>query len=46
MKLLKIPDGFEKLSSVKEFWMNWNSFDKAEEERIKNMVPEAKFVFN
>jgi Leucine-rich repeat (LRR) protein len=46
MKLSKMPDGFKKLSSVKEFWMNWNVFDKAEQERIQALTPNAKFVFN
>jgi hypothetical protein len=41
-----MPSGFEKLSSVKEFWMNYNSFDKEEQERIKSLIPKAKFVFN
>ena len=46
MKLPKMPAGFERLKSVKEFWMNWNIFDEREKERIQKMVPTAKFQFN
>jgi Leucine-rich repeat (LRR) protein len=35
MNLSKMPDGFEKLGSVREFWMNWNIFDNQEKARIK-----------
>ena len=45
MNLSKMPGGFEKLNSVKEFWMNWNIFDNEEKERIKKMHPDAKFEF-
>lgn len=46
MKLKKMPAGFEKLKSVKEFWMNWNIFDAEEKERLEKMNPNAKFQFN
>jgi len=46
MNLAKMPDGFEKLRSVKEFWMNWNIFDAQEKEHLKKMLPTAKFKFD
>jgi len=45
MKLARMPEGLEKLTSVQEFWMNWNIFDDHEEERIRQMLPKAKFKF-
>ena len=46
MGLLRMPDGFEKLTSVKEFWMNGNIFENQEKDRLKKLLPNAKFVFN
>jgi len=46
MKMVTMPEGFEKLTSVKEFWMNWNIFDDNEKKRIGKILPDAKFTFN
>jgi len=46
MNLKNMPEGFERLVTVKEFWMNWNIFDEKEKERITSLLPNAKFVFN
>jgi len=43
MGLTKMPDGFGKLTQVKKFYITKNSFDKAEWERLKKLLPNAKF---
>ncbi len=45
MKKTKMPDAFAKLKQVEIFWMNGNSFDKNEQERIKLMLPKANISF-
>jgi Leucine-rich repeat (LRR) protein len=41
-----MPSGFEKLKQVELFWLNYNNFNKAEEEKIIRMLPNSKIEFN
>ena len=45
-KFVIIPDGFEKLKQVELFWLNYNSFDETEQERMKQMLPNSKIEFD
>ena len=44
--LSEMPIGFEKLTQVKTFWLNGNSFDNSEQERLKKLLPNAELKFN
>jgi len=46
MRLPKMPMGFDRLKQVEVFWMNSNSFDKNEQDRIKTLLPKADIKFN
>lgn len=45
MKLSTMPTGFEKLQQVDVFWLTFNSFDRNERKRIRELVPRAKIEF-
>lgn len=45
-KFIIMPNGFEKLKQVELFWLNYNNFNQAERERIKQMLPNSKIEFN
>lgn len=44
--LTKMPDGFEKLTQIKTFWINGNAFDSDEQERLKKLLPNSELEFN
>ena len=44
--LSKMPEEFEKLMQVKTFWLNGNSFDNQEQQRLKRLLPNAELEFN
>ena len=46
MKLQKMPVGFENLSQVDVFWLNGNSFDNEEQQRLKNLLPHSTLTFD
>ncbi len=41
-----MPKGFEKLQQVDTFWLTFNLFDKEEQQRIMQLVPNATITFN
>lgn len=45
MEKQTMPNGFENLQQVKTFWLTFNLFNKAEKERIRKLVPNAKVDF-
>lgn len=46
MRLQKMPSGFERLRQVDTFWLNQNTFDKQERDRLVKLLPKAKLEFN
>ena len=46
MQKTKMPNGFEKLQQVDTFWLTFNLFDKEEQKRIRQLVPNATVIFN